>query len=84
MTTSDGEKRRFQDGDVLLVEDTSGAASPCPTTFTYRTEASLPRRCCGGVMKRLTQGPSFRSRPQVACRGREAQEVNPREAEVKF
>ncbi len=25
VTTTDGEKRRFQDGDVLLVEDTTGA-----------------------------------------------------------
>ncbi len=32
VTTSDGEKRRFQDGDILLVEDTTGVVSSCITT----------------------------------------------------
>ncbi len=46
VTTSDGEKRRFQDGDVLLVEDTTGAVSS-RVTVLY---ADQQTRCCVAAM----------------------------------
>ena len=45
MTTSDGKTRRFQDGDVLLVEDTTGVVSSCVTTSLCCT---LLKHCCVG------------------------------------
>ena len=37
VTTTDGVTKRFSDGDVLLVEDTTGDISSCTGTMLYLT-----------------------------------------------
>ena len=42
VTTTDGITKRFSDGDVLLVEDTTGDISLCTVTMPELTSISLP------------------------------------------